>query len=76
MKKHFQSKHFRNRKSRMIATFLCGAIMLSAIWYWREQYLQAQEFVPFQMKTYNPKAGEMRSSNYQLQTQEISPSVK
>lgn len=74
--KHFQSKHFRRRKSRLIAIAFCGAIMLSSVLYWRAQYIQAAEYVPFPVRMYNRIPVEMQSSKYQLQTQEISPAVR
>ncbi len=76
MNKHFQSKLFTNRKHRLTAVMACGILLLGVALYWRSSLLKAQEYTPTTIRSYNPHVGDMRSKNYQLQTQELSPAVK
>ena len=76
MKKQFQSKLFRSKKHRMIATLLCGALLLGVTLYWRHEYFKTTEYEFSPLRTYNPAASEMRSKNYRLNTEEISPAIR
>lgn len=77
MKRHFPTFLNIKRPYRIAFTLIAAFIVFAFIQLWRNEYLQSQEYVDFPIHSSNKKKdGEMRSKNYQLQTQEISPAVK
>ena len=75
-KKKFPVKDKRTRL-RMLSIVLCGVFLLNIVVYWRQQYLASYEYVDVypQLKKHR-STPEMKSSNYQLDTQDLSPSVR
>lgn len=66
-----------NRHLRMLIVVFFGVLAFGAILYWRQQSLVTAEYVEF--PDYEPKQvhkSEMRSQNYQIETQDVTPSVK
>lgn len=61
----------------MLIIVFFGIMAFGAVLYWREQSMVAAEYVDFPShQTKKLQTSEMRSKKYQLQTEEVSPSVK
>lgn len=78
IRKHFPTFLQYHPRTRMTAIVALGVMMLGVTWYWRTEYMQASEYVDFPIRysTLDTARGEMRSSNYILETEEISPAAR
>ncbi len=77
MKRHFPTLLKIQRPYRIAAYILAGFVVFGFLQLWREEYVKAHEYIDFSIHSIDTKrSGEMRSANYQLDTQEISPAVK
>lgn len=70
-----------NRRLQFLGIVFIGIVAFASLLYWRQQTLVASEYVEFPQND-NPKhvkkatKSELRSKNFQIDTEDVSPSVK
>ena len=68
-----------NRRLHFFGIIFLGIIAFAAVLYWREKSLMASEYVEFpqhQNLKKKSESGSMRSKNFQIDTEDVSPTVK
>ncbi len=66
-----------NSRIRFFLITFVGIIAFASILYWRQQTLVSADYVEFPThQTKSKKGSELRSKNFQIDTEDVSPSVK
>lgn len=65
-----------NRRLHFFGIVFVGIIAFAAILYWRQKSLVAADYVEFPKHEAKNAQSELRSKNFQIDTEDVSPSVK
>lgn len=65
-----------NPQLRYLMIFFGGLIAFAAIFYWRQQTIKQADYVDFPLQQTSVSKGELRSKNFQLEVEDVSPTAK
>ncbi len=65
-----------NPRSRFFGFVLITIVAFGVMFYWRHQTLKQAEYIAFPEHKYDKINSELRSSNYQLEVQDASPTAQ
>lgn len=65
-----------NIRLRYLLIFFGGIIAFGAVFYWRQQTIQQAEYVDMTIPKSAASKGELRSKNYQIEVEDVSPTAR
>ena len=65
-----------NPQLRFLMIFFGGIIAFGVAFYWRQQTIKQTEYVDFPLRQTSVSKGELRSKNFQIDVEDVSPTAK
>lgn len=65
-----------NPQLRYLMIFFGGLIAFGVVFYWRQQTIKQADYVDFGPPQTSVSKGELRSKNFQLEVEDVSPAAK